>query len=250
MIDDQPVLAVVPARGGSVGLPGKNLVDVNGVPMVAWPIRAGLGSRYVDTVVVSTDDAGIAAVAREHGAEVPFTRPAIHATATATSSQVVLHALDFFRAQGRKFGYVVLLQPTCPLTDAHDVDTAMESLHGNRAAADTIVGVHRVESPHPDHALELEPNGLLRTHFADSFAALGRRQDTTELYYPEGTVYISDVAVLRAEGTFYHDRTMGYLVPKWKALDVDDLVDLICVRAVMQNIDLLVSDRAGTGGGE
>lgn len=247
MIDELSVLAVVPARGGSVGLPGKNIADVNGVPMIAWPIRAGLASRHVDTVVVSTDDAKIAAVAAEYGAEVPFTRPAELATDTATSAQVVFHALDFYRSQGRRFGYVVLLQPTCPLTDADDVDSATDLLHANRSVADAIVGVHKVESPHPDHALKFAANGLLRTYFADDFASLGRRQDTTELYYPEGTVYVSDVAVLQSEGTFYHDRTMGYIVPKWKSFDVDDLVDLVCVRAVMQNREQFVGDQVETG---
>ncbi len=247
MIADQRVLAIVPARGGSKGLAGKNLADFHGMPLIGWPIKAALGSHFVDTVIVSTDAADIAEAARELGAEVPFSRPAELATDTATSAQVVVHAVEFFRSNSADFGYVVLLQPTSPLTETGDIDAALEMLVENRAIADAIVGVTRIEAAHPALAFDRDDGGLVTPHFADDFSTPVRRQDMAELFAASGNLYIADTEAFLREGGFYHSRTLGFVVPKWKAVDIDDIVDLAVARAIMDNVDELRGKYPGPG---
>ncbi|MDG9668647.1 acylneuraminate cytidylyltransferase family protein [Hahella sp. CR1] len=240
MIDGKRVLAIIPARGGSKGLPGKNIRPLCGVPLVGWPIRAALQSRYVDRVLVSTDSPEIAEVAKSQGAEVPFLRPDELAGDCAPTAPVLLHTLDWCRQHGESYDYLVLLEPTSPLTEATDVDKALEMLFGSREAQ-AIVGVADVDVHHPVYCAVIKERGLLAPYQGGDFAAMPRRQDIPDVYYFDGTLYISTVEALREKGGFYHDRTLPYVVPKWKALDVDTLTDFICVEAVMQRREELKS---------
>lgn len=237
MIDGKRVLALVPARGGSRGLPRKNMRPLAGRPLVAWPVVAAIGASVVDRVIVSTDDAEIAAAAKAAGADVPFMRPAELATDTASSMMVVRHALDMLVSAGDRYDYVVMLEPTSPLTESDDVDQALTSLHGARDRGDAIVGISRVEATHPEYDVRLGQDGLIRPYAAPDFRSLKRRQDIEELYFLEGSLYATAVDAFLAKGSFYHDRTLGYVVPRWKAFEIDTLVDLICVEALLMRRD-------------
>jgi N-acylneuraminate cytidylyltransferase/CMP-N,N'-diacetyllegionaminic acid synthase len=237
MIEGKSVLAIIPARGGSKGLPRKNIVSLCGKPLIAWPIQAAKQSAYVDKVVVSTDDSEIADMARQEGAEVPFLRPSELATDTATSISVIEHVIDFLSGQGDQFDYCVFLEPTSPLTEADDVNKALHTLNLKREIADAIVGVSRVISSHPVFDVTIDSNGLIRPFLANGFSSPTRRQDLNKLYFFEGSLYISDTAVLLKQERFYHERTLAYVVPKWKAFEIDDIVDFICVEAIMKNME-------------
>jgi CMP-N-acetylneuraminic acid synthetase len=115
-------LALIPARSGSVRLPRKNLRDLNGRPLIAWSIEAALKSKYIDRVVVSTDDSEIAETSKRFGADVPFLRPPELATKDAKSIDVVIHALRHLESQLETFDYLILLQPTSPMRTAGHVD--------------------------------------------------------------------------------------------------------------------------------
>ena len=239
MIHGKRVLAIVPARGGSKGLPRKNVRPLGGRPLVAWPIAAATAASSVDRVIVSTDDAEIARAARLAGGEVPFTRPAELATDTASSVSVVRHALDTLAAAGEAYEYVVLLEPTSPLTEAIDIDDAVAHLHGARHSADAIVGVCAVHAAHPDYDVRLGADGIIRPYLAPDFASLKRRQDVEALYFLDGSLYCSAVDEFYRRGTFYHERTLGYVMPRWKSFEVDDLVDFICIEAILARRDEL-----------
>lgn len=239
MIHGKSVLALIPARGGSKGLPRKNLMPLSGMPLVGWPIRAARNSSYIDRVLVSTEDREIADRALELGAEVPFLRPAELANDTASSASVIEHAVAFLEAQGDSYDYLVLLEPTSPLTEAADVDRALELLGDRRGIADAIVGVSRVEAAHPLFDVVLNDEGLIEPYAAGSFSSVLRRQDLPELYFMEGSLYISDLAVFLKRKSFYHDRTLPFMVPKWKSLEVDDLVDFVCIEAIMRNAEAI-----------
>jgi CMP-N,N'-diacetyllegionaminic acid synthase len=232
MIDGRRVLALIPARRGSKGLALKNIRPLHGKPMLAWPIISALGSRYVDRVVVSTDDAEFAGIAREHGAETPFLRPPELASDTALSIGFITHALDTLEAAGDQYDYIVLLEPTSPLTEAEDVDAALERLHSSRSIADAIVGVSTLVGAHPAFLVRVRNSGLLCPATVPKFELLPRRQDTEELYALDGSLYISDVRAIRRENGFYHERTLPYVTPRYKSFEVDDLVDFICVEAI------------------
>lgn len=230
MIDGKSVLSVVPARGGSKGLPGKNVRPLHGKPLIGWSVEHGLQSRYVDAVVVSTDNDGIAEVARAHGAEVPFIRPAALATDTASSIDVILHTVDTLEQGGRRYDLLVLLEPTSPLREPDDIDRALEALLG-QTDAQSIVGVAKAEASHPAFLLRRKEQ-FLEPYSRQEFGAK-RRQEIDELFFLEGTIYVSWMEALRSWRSFYHPRTMPFEVPKYKSFEVDDLTDFIIVEALM-----------------
>ncbi len=244
MIDGLRVLALVPARAGSKGLPGKNIRPLLGKPLLAWPIEAARASRYVDRVVISTDSAEFAALAQAAGADVPFLRPAEHASDTAPSIAFIEHALDTLAAAGDRYDLLVLLEPTSPLTEAADIDAALEALVAARPLAESIVGVTALVSTHPAFAVRLDAQGLMQPYAAASFGLLPRRQDTEPLYSLDGSLYISTVEALRRERGFCHARTLPFITPRWKSFEVDDLVDFICIEAILANRALILRSEA------
>ncbi len=235
MIDGKKVLGLIPARGGSKGLPGKNLIEVHGRPLVAWPIKAALDAEFVDTVILSTDSDEIAETGREHGAEVPFMRPDELAADSSSSQSVIEHAISWCSSHGQEFDYIVLLEPTSPLTTGKDVDKALLRLHARRDIADSIVGISRLEATHPRFNVFLDEQGLIVS--SDDYGAGVRRQELDDVFFYEGSLYISDVPTLLKTNGFYHERTLGYVVPKWQAFEIDDIIDLVCVRAIFEHLD-------------
>lgn len=232
MIDGFKVLGLIPARGGSKGLPGKNIRHLCGRPLIAWTIDAARASRCLDAVVVSTDDDGIAAIAASHGAEVPFGRPAELAGDNASSIDVVIHAIDLLAAAGRVFDLVVLLEPTSPLREASDIDNGLSRMLSLGASA--VVSVCRAESAHPAFMYRQRPDARLVPFMEQQPTGL-RRQEIEPLFFLEGTLYASRIDVLKAKRSFYHEDTIAYEVPKWKSLEIDDLDDFLMVEALAKH---------------
>ena len=226
------MLGLVVARGGSKGLPGKNVRDLCGKPLIVWTIDAARASRCLDAVVVSTDDKAIAELASRHGAEAPFIRPPALASDTASSVDVVEHAIDFLAAAGRTFDIVVLLEPTSPLREPGDIDGAVSRLV--KSGAGSIVSVCRTEATHPAFMYRLGAGAHL-TPFLDRQPNGLRRQELEPVYFLEGTIYASRVNVLKERRSFYHDDTIAYEVPKWKSIEIDDLEDFLMVEAIVKH---------------
>lgn len=239
MIDGKRVLALVPARAGSKGLPNKNIRPLAGKPLLAWPVEAALAADCVDRVVLSTDSEEFAAIGRQFGADVPFLRPAELATDTAPSLDFILHALDTLAAEGDRYDYVVLLEPTSPLTEASDVDRAVAQLDAARDHADALVGVAPLVTTHPAFAVRRSADGLVTPLGGGDFGSLPRRQDIEPLFVLDGSLYLSAVDALRRERGFCHSRTLGFETERHKALEVDDLVDFLCIEAILTNMDLI-----------
>lgn len=235
MIQGRKVLAIIPARAGSKGVKRKNIRDLCGKPLLSWPIRAAAESKYVDKIILSTDDPDFAAVGEKYGAEVPFLRPKELASDTATSFAVIEHVLNSFEGKDESFEYLILLEPTSPLTEAIDIDSALGKLHENRIIADSIVGVSKVEAAHPTFDVIINPDGLLESFMPEGFLHAGRRQDLKPLFFFEGSLYISTVSALLREKGFYHKKTLPYIVPRWKSFEIDEEIDFICVEAIMNH---------------
>ena len=234
MINGKSVIAIIPARGGSKGLPGKNIKPLCGKPLIAWSIEAGIASHYIDEVMVTTDSEAIADVAREFGASVPFIRPAELASDTATSMDVIRHALNFYNNKlHKKFDYTVLLEPTSPLRLSDDIDKAIVQLLEN-AEAKAVVGVCKTESQNPAFLVKKNANNFL-VGYENADMKILRRQDIGEVYFFEGSIYVSDTTTLLTKNTFYHENTLGFEFPKWQSLEIDDLEDFIMVEALMIN---------------
>lgn len=248
MIDGKRVLAVIPARAGSKGLPNKNIRPLAGKPLLAWPVEAALQANCVDRVILSTDSPEFARIGGEFGADVPFLRPAELATDAASSIDCILHALDTLAAEGDRYDYVVVLEPTSPLTEASDVDHAVSLLHASRDRADAVVGVASLVTTHPAFAVRRNPDGLISPLAGRDFGALPRRQDVEPLFVLDGSLYVSAVEAVGRERAFCHMRTLGFETERYKALEVDDLVDFLCIEAILTNIDLVRSAEAASGG--
>lgn len=249
MIDGKRVLAIVPARAGSKGLPGKNVRMLAGKPLLAWPIAAARASTHVDRVIISTDSQAFADIAVAHGADAPFLRPAELASDTAPSIGFILHAVDTLAQAGEAYDYVVLLEPTSPLTEGSDVDAALAQLVA--ADADAIVGVSKLEATHPAFAVRKDGRGGITPYASASFGEMPRRQDIEPLFSLDGTLYISTVEALRRERGFCHARTLGYESARHKAQEVDDLVDFICIEAIASNLDTILEEgRTSPSGAE
>ncbi|RZJ27250.1 MAG: acylneuraminate cytidylyltransferase family protein [Brevundimonas sp.] len=244
MINGKRVLAIVPARAGSKGLPGKNVRPLAGKPLLAWPIAAARASAHVDRVIISTDDQGFADIAVAHGADAPFLRPAELASDTAPSIDFILHAVETLAEAGDAYDYVVLLEPTSPLTEGADVDAALAQLVA--ADADAIVGVSKLEAVHPAFAVRKSEDGGIAPYASASFGEMPRRQDIEPLFALDGTLYVSTVDALRRERGFCHTRTLGYESARHKAHEVDDLVDFICIEAIASNLDTILEEESRT----
>ena len=218
MINGKSVIAIIPARGGSKGLPGKNIKELCGKPLIAWSIEAGLSSKYIDEVMVTTDCEEIARIAREFGASVPFMRPPELSSDTSTSFGTIKHAINFYDKElDKEFDYIVLLEPTSPLRDKSDIDMAIEQLLSNPQAS-AIVGICKTESQNPAFLVKKNNNNFLVGYENQDMKVL-RRQEISDVYFFEGSVYVSHTKTLINMKTFYHERTFGYEVPKWKSLE-------------------------------
>ena len=233
MIGGKRVLALVPARRGSKGLPLKNIRPLHGMPLLAWPIKAARASQYVDRVVISTDDADFAALAQAAGADAPFLRPPELATDSASSIGVIIHALDALKSVNDEYDYLVLLEPTSPLTEASDVDAALKTLVARSRDADAIVGVTPLSTSHPAFAVRVNERGLISPFATATFRHLPRRQDVEPLYCLDGSLYASTTEALRSKSSFCHDRTIAHIMPRHKSFEVDDLVDFVCIEALL-----------------
>lgn len=237
MIGDQRILAIIPARGGSKGLPRKNVLNLAGKPMIAWSIEAARQSRYIDRCIVSTDDSEIAQVAREHGGDVPFIRPAEHAQDHSTTLDVALHAID--ELPGCQL--VVILQPTSPLRTSEDIDRTIEAMQAHRASSATSV-CKPSKSPYWSYRTDAEDRlvSLIDPRLADR-----RRQELPEAYVLNGAVYVARIDWLRAHHRFVGGDTVAYEMPADRSLDVDTAFDLKLVAFYMQETSGAASQAEG-----
>lgn len=231
MYKGKKILAIIPARGGSKGLPGKNIKILCGKPLIAWSIEHAKKSRYVDEVFVSTDSQEIASVAEEYGIAVPELRPDYLARDSAPSSEFIIYTLEKMRKEGKNFDCFILLEPTSPLRDVEDVDKSIEMLIDN-PASESVVGVAMSGTIHPAFMVRVGEDGYLKPLEEGKHDV--RRQDLPDVFFFEGSVYVSRVDAYLQKKTFYHDKTLPYVVPEWKSHEVDNLVDFKIIETIMK----------------
>lgn len=225
------ILAVVTARGGSKGIPGKNTVPLAGKPLIAWTIEAATAARSVSRVVVSTDSEEIARVSRKWGAEVPFLRPPELARDDSPHVPVVIHAVQWMEHhEGLKPDYVLLLQPTSPLRTAEDVDSVC-ALAAEKDA-DSVVSVCEA-SQHPYLMKRVLADGRMENFIPVPEGYL-RRQDLPPAYLLNGSIYLVKRNILLSKQTFYTDRTFAFVMPIERSLDIDAPADLQQAEAILK----------------
>jgi len=223
-------VALIPARGGSKGVPRKNLRTLGGKPLIAWTIEAARRCSGIDRILVSTDDPEIQQVAKSCGAEAPFLRPLEFASDSATSVSVGLHALDWLAANGGQPRRLVQLQPTSPLRSPSDIDGAL--LRHEEMGVPAVVSVRPASHP-PQWLRRLGPEGQLLP-WSDSPLPARRQDVDTEVYELNGAIYVVDTDIFRSERSYFPAGTIGYVMPAERSLDIDTLWDFHLAELVVE----------------
>jgi len=218
MINGKTILAIIPARGGSKRLPNKNILELDGKPLIAWSIEEGLKSKYIDKVVVSSDSEDILNISKKFGADI-VKRPDKLASDTATSFDAVKHTIE--NVDG-KFDFVILLQPTSPLRTQKHIDEAFILM--SKKKADAIISISELDhSPLLSNTL---PNDGSMDNFLNKSLINKRSQDLKKYYYLNGAVYICKVDVLMKEKTFFiNDNIFAYKMGRENSVDIDNITD-------------------------
>lgn len=210
------LLAVIPARSGSKGIPDKNIKEINNKPLMAYTIEACKKSQLFDEIIVSTDSTQYADMAIRYGASVPFFRSLKLASDTASSNEVILEVLNQYHNLGKDFTHFMLLQPTSPLRNERHIIESVQILLEKKA--DALVSVSKVE--HPSFLqVFLEANGRIRT---DCLQIRKRRQDSVMEYQINGAIYLASTEFFMKTKDFYGENTYAYLMKEEESIDIDN----------------------------
>lgn len=221
------MISIIPARGGSKGLPGKNILPLCGKPMIAYTIEAAKQSKYIDRVIVSTDDQKIAEIALQYGAEVPFLRPDFLASDTALAIDNYIYTIERLSKEwNTPIEEFVVLQPTSPLRIAEDIDGAIEMFMEKKA--DSVISYTPEAHPVRWHKYLDENNA-----FVDIFdTTIANRQDLKTSYYPNGAIYVFRFSMIK-ERKYYTDKSYGFIMPRVRSVDIDYKEDFDYVEFLM-----------------
>jgi len=225
MFNGKKILAVIPARGGSKGVLRKNIKIAGGKPLIAWMIEAAKKSKYIDRLILSSDDNEIIKVAGSFGCDSPFVRPVEVAQDRSTVADVIIHMLS--KISG--FDHVMLLQPTSPLIIADDIDGCIEFCIDLNA--ESVVSVAEPQK-NPYWTFTMGEDNRLIPVFGQKYFNR-QRQELPLVYMPTGAIYIAQSKWFVENKSFYSDSTSGYLIPKERALDIDSELDFKLFEAIM-----------------
>ena len=221
------MIAIIPARGGSKGLPGKNIKLLKGKPLIAYTIECALQSDKISHVVVSTDDPEIAKVGVEFGAEVPFLRPAYLASDSAKAIDNYIYTISkLSEIYNQTIDEFMVLQPTSPLRTTDDINDAISLFYNKNA--DSVISYTAEQHPVYWHKY-ITDDGKLTNIFNDT---IENRQVLRKSYYPNGAIYIFKTEIIN-KGLYYTDNTFAYVMPRNRSVDIDYLDDFLYVDYLM-----------------
>lgn len=222
------MIAIIPARGGSKGLPGKNIMLLNGKPLIAYTIEAALKSKYITDVIISTDDKDIYDIALEYGAKDTFLRPARLAEDKSIAIDNYIYTIDRLE---KEFNYnieeFVVLQPTSPLRIVSDIDDAVELFYEKKA--DSVISYCEEHHPIAWHKY-IDKNGRLEEIFDNNI--LRNRQEIRTSYYPNGAIYVFKYTTIK-NNTYYTSKTYPYIMPRIRSVDIDTIDDFSYVEYLL-----------------
>lgn len=230
MIDKKKVLAIIPARGGSKGILNKNIIDLNGKPLISYTIVAAQNSKYIDHIFVSTDSKEITKVVEAYGVYISNLRPANLSTDEAKTIDVMIDCIELLKNNNMKYDIVVLLQPTQPLRTFQDIDNALELFVTN--SCQSLVSVSEVtDSPVLIRIINTKGN---LENLIPNLGSTIRRQDMQKYYKVNGAIYINLHNEIQADLSL-NDNKIPYIMDKAKAIDIDENLDLLIVSIILNN---------------
>lgn len=226
------MIAFIPARGGSKGVPGKNIKEICGKPLIAWTIEAAKKAKGIDRVIVTTDDLAIAAVAQEYGAEVPFLRPAELSSDTASAIDVYLHATEYvMNVTDQKLDKFMVLLPTVPLRNEKHIEEALAQFE--RDGATTLISFAEAEVPASWYH-KLDEEGRVHNAGFGQGVTMTNRQNNETYIVPNGAIYILDYELLKNKRTYYCDNTVAYIMSREDSIDIDYPIDFEFAKCLME----------------
>lgn len=229
MYKGKKILAIIPARGGSKGIPSKNIVEIKGKPLIQYSIECGKNSKYIDRTIISTDSELIKKVAIECGGDVPFMRPKELAEDSSKTIDCLVHAVNELKTMGEEYDYLVLLQNTVPLRKSWQVDEAIESFFSSTERS--LVSVTEVEQ-HPILMRTIEKDGTLKNLL--KMNSTMRRQDFPKFYKVDGAIYIQKLDKDFNLETSLNDGRLAYIMDEKYSTDIDSYVDLKIVEYYLE----------------
>ncbi len=232
-MNEMKILAVITARGGSKGIPRKNIKVLGGKPLIAYTIEIAKKSSLISHLIISTDNDEIADVARFFGANVPFLRPETFAQDTSTHVEVMQHAVHFMEEQLKVvFDYVVILQPTSPFRLVEDIDKTLDLLI--KTDADSSVSMVELEGDHPVKIKKMEGNRVIPYCVAEPEGV--RRQDLPKAYKRSSAVYAMRRDVLMEYGSLFGKDIVGHIIPAERSIDIDTEYDWLRAEYMLKNL--------------
>lgn len=227
MYKNKTFLAIIPARGGSKRLPRKNVLDLCGKPLISWSIEAGLKSKYIDKVIVTSDDDEILSISKEYGAEI-IRRPDELSSDTATTFDAIKHTIDNMK----KYDYIILLQATSPLRDEKHIDESIELLETKNA--DAVLSVCEMDHS-PLWSNTLPQDGNMNNFLRDEILNK-RSQDLEKHYRLNGAIYICKTEkLLENKGFLLKDNIFAYMMDRKNSIDIDEELDFNVAKVIMNS---------------
>ncbi len=224
------ILIIIPARGGSKGIPGKNIKSLGGKPLICWSIDVARSITTEDNICVSTDSLDIIKVVEDYGLKVPFIRPAELATDKAGSNDVLLHALNYYESQGKTFKMIILLQPTSPFRKAKYVEGAIKLYNEE---LDMVVSVKEASCNPYYNCYEENDEGLLERSKTHDKPII-RRQDAPHAYEYNGSIYVINPKSLKEKGMSRFTRIRKYEMPDLYSIDLDTMLDWYIAEMILE----------------
>lgn len=234
MIGNKFVVAIIPARGGSKGIPRKNIKNLNGKPLIAYTIDEALKSKYIDRVIVSTEDLEIAEISKSFGAEVPFLRPKELAQDDTPGIEPIIHSINYLvNNENYNFDYVMCLQCTSPLRNSKQIDEAIDEIY--KKDADSAVSV--CESEVNPYWMKVIQDGKMLDFLNDN-KFYARRQDLPIVYRLNGAIYLAKIEIILNKKSWYTNNTVPIIMDKISSIDIDDEIDFKFVEFLLkQGVD-------------
>lgn len=218
MLNGKKIIAIISARRGSKRLPGKNIKEINGFPLVVWSFIAAKKSKYIDRIIVSTDDTSIIKIAKEYKIDAPFVRPSRLATNKISSEKVILHAIKWLEdKEGDSYDYLVSLQPTSPLRCASHIDAAIKKIENDKNAK-TLVSVSKIQKS-PYWIKRADKKGFLHNFICG--VKNWHKKNISSLYLPNGAIFVCSTRQFKKESAFYTNKSIYYEMDEISSIDID-----------------------------
>lgn len=222
MYKGKKITALITARGGSKGIPKKNITMLCGKPLIQWTVESAMNSGYIDKIFLSTDNDEIINSVKKFPVEVPFKRPKSLSSDKATSTDVILHFIEWMKKSGNEYDVLLLLQPTSPFRKSEHIDSAIKKFIASKEALSLISVTENVKSPYLSR--KINSNGYIENLF--NVKSEKRRQDIPVTYYINGAIYLISIKNFEKYKTFQTLKTLSYIMPYYSSIDIDEPMDL------------------------